>query len=192
MVMRHMTSASRKIDLTVVPHPLEGLPRQVEQAVRAAEQRARELYRLDLPPATIDFSLRGRCAGQARLGREARPRLRINLQLLAENLEDFLVVTIPHEVAHLVVLWQARQRRSRPRPHGPEWQAVMRDCFALEPVRCHDYQTTPARVVRRPFIYACPCREHRLTSTMHNRIRLAGGAACRNCRKVLRFLRLDN
>lgn len=163
-----------------------------KQAVQAAERRVRDHYRLDLPSATLDFSLRGRCAGQARIAQDGRSLLRINLQLLAENLEDFLAVTIPHEVAHLAVLWRTRGHRQRPRPHGPEWQAVMRDCFALEPVRCHDYRTTPARVVRRPFIYACPCREHRLTSTMHNRIRRAGGAACRRCRTVLRFLRLDN
>ncbi len=162
-----------------------------EQAVRAAERLARDRYRLDLPPAALDFSLRGLCAGQARIGHDGRPLLRINLQLLADNREDFLNVTIPHEVAHLVVLWPYRKRRTRPRPHGPEWQAVMRDCFNLEPVRCHAYRTTPARVVSRPFLYACPCREHRLTSIMHNRIRRTRGAYCRRCRSILQFLRAD-
>lgn len=186
-----MASSSQKIDqLAVLPSP-EELRRWTEQAVRAAEVRVRDRYRLDLPPAILDFSLRGRCAGQARIGQDARPLLRINLQLLAENLEDFLSVTIPHEIAHLVVVWQARRRRTRPPPHGPEWQAVMRDCFGLEPVRCHTYQTTAARVVPRPFIYGCTCREHPLTQLMHNRIRRAGSATCRRCRTALRLLRVD-
>jgi len=164
------------------------LRQQVEAAVRQAEKRAREFYRLALPEASIDFSLRGRCAGQARVDRNGETGLRINQQLLAENRDDFLSNTIPHEVAHLVVNWQARNKRQRPRPHGPEWQAVMQDCYQLSPKRCHSYQTTPARVVTRPFLYTCNCREHRLTSIMHNRISRSYQALCKACRTPIRFV----
>ena len=164
------------------------LQKQVEAAVRQAEERARQFYRLDLPEASIDFSLRGRCAGQARLDRHGSASLRINQQLLAENRDDFLLKTIPHEVAHLVVNWQTRNKRQRPRPHGPEWQAVMQDCYLLSPTRCHRYQTTPARVVARPFLYTCSCREHRLTSIMHNRISRNVQALCKACRTPVRFV----
>lgn len=174
----------------LAPPSAEDLRNGAIRAVRDAERRARDFYRLDLPPATLDFSLRGRCAGQARVGSDGLPLLRLNLALLADNREDYLAVTIPHEVAHLVVFWPFRNRRTRPRPHGPEWQAVMRDCFGLEPVRCHAYRTTPARVVPRPFLYACDCREHRLTALLHRRLRRAGSASCRRCRTVLRFLRV--
>ena len=160
----------------------------VEPAVRRAEKRACAFYGLDLPAATIDFSLRGLCAGQARIERNGHTCLRINRQLLMENLDDFLRNTIPHEVAHLVVNWPYRNRRLRPRPHGQEWQAVMKDCFGLEPVRCHNYRTTPARVVQRPFLYACSCREHRLTSIMHKRISRSSQALCKACRTPLRFV----
>lgn len=164
------------------------LQRQVETAVRQAEKRARHFYRLDLPDASIDFSLRGRCAGQARVDRNGETGLRINLQLLAENLDDFLSNTIPHEVAHLVVNWQARNKRQRPRPHGPEWQAIMKNCYALPPKRCHSYQTTPARVVPRPYLYTCNCREHRLTIIIHNRISRNYQALCKACRTPIRFV----
>jgi SprT protein len=157
-------------------------------AVRRAEEQVRHYYGTRLPQAALDFSLRGRCAGQARVEKNGATHLRINLQLLAENLDDYLSQTIAHEVAHLVVNWQARKMRLQPRPHGNEWQAVMLDCFGLEPKRCHSYQTTPARVVPRPFLYTCGCREHRLTSIMHNRIGRSYQALCKACRTPLRFV----
>lgn len=164
------------------PPELEQL---AENSVRQAEQRARDFYRLALPPASIDFSLRGHCAAQARVDRRGKSWLRLNRQLLTENLDDFLTTTIPHEVAHLVVNWQLYKNRQRPQPHGAQWQRVMRDCFGLNPVRCHSYQTTPARVVTRPFLYSCDCQQHRLTRTMHNRINKAGGALCKRCKSHL-------
>jgi SprT protein len=157
-------------------------------AVRRAERRARVFYAIKLPEASLDFSLRGRCAGQAVVERTGATRLRINLQLLRENLDDYLIQTVPHEISHLVVNWQARNKRSKPRPHGTEWQAVMRDCFGLEAKRCHSYRTTPARVVPRPFLYACSCREHLLTSIMHNKIGLSYQALCKACRTPLQFI----
>jgi SprT protein len=164
------------------------LHHQAEAVVRQAERRARRFYGIDLPEALIDFSLRGRCAGQARVDRNGHTSLRINQQLLAENLDDFLKNTIPHEIAHLVVNWKAHKRCRRPRPHGPEWQAVMQNCFGLEPVRCHAYATTPARVVPRDYLYTCSCREHQLTSIMHNRVSKSYQALCNACRTPLKFI----
>ena len=164
------------------------LEQAVAQTVRQAEHQARAFYGLDLPEATIELTLRGRCAGQARIERGGRTLLRFNRQLLVENRDDFLTTTVPHEVAHLVVNWPYRKRRQRPRPHGQEWQTVMRDCFGLAPERCHSYQTTPARIVPRPFIYACICREHRLTSIMHRRISRSRQAFCRICKTPIRFV----
>jgi SprT protein len=172
--------------------PDKNLQQHAEEIVREAEQRARNFYGIKLPDAVIDFSLRGRCAGQVRVDRNGATCLRINQQLLAENFDDFLKHTIPHEVAHLVVNWHARKKRQQPRPHGPEWQVVMRQCFGLEARRCHSYQTTPARVVPRAFLYTCNCREHRLTSIIHNRISRSDQALCRSCKEPLKFIAKQN
>lgn len=169
------------------PHTPDQIKRLAVAAVRAAERRAREFYGIRLPEAEIDFSLRGRCAGQAKVGRGST-LLRINLTLLTENLADFLAQTIPHEVAHLVVNWQARNKRGRPRPHGPEWQRVMQCCYGLQPVRCHTYATTPARFVPRNYLYRCSCREHRLTGITHKRISQHGQAWCKSCGTTLAFV----
>jgi len=168
--------------------PLSPLQKIAESAVRQAEERARHYYGLALPAASISYSLRGHSAGQALVTANGRTSLRFNQKLLEENREDFIRQTIPHEVAHLVVNWQARKRRQRPRPHGPEWQAVMRDCFALEPRRCHSYATTAARVVLRNFVYSCGCREHHLTGIMHRKISTHTLALCKQCRGPLRFI----
>ena len=158
------------------------------QAVRDAEQRARDFYAIRLPDAVIDFSLRGRCAGQARVERCGTTTLRINLELLTNNLADFLTQTIPHEVSHLVINWQAREKKQRPRPHGPEWQLVMQNCYGLQPVRCHSYHTRPARCVPRNYLYRCDCREHRLTSIMHKKLSKRYNALCKSCRTQLKFV----
>ena len=159
-----------------------------KRAIRNFQDQARQHYQLDFPDAEIDFSLRGRCAGQAQLTSAGKTRLRINLQLLKENLDDFLHQTIPHEIAHLVVLWKTRKSRKKPRPHGLEWQRVMQECFNIEPTRCHSYRTTPARVVPRPYHYRCHCQKHMLTSIMHNRLSNKVQARCKKCKTPLRFV----
>jgi len=60
--------------------PNKNLHQQAEAAIRQAEKRARNFYAIDLPVAAIDFSLRGRCAGQASVDRNGETCLRINLQ----------------------------------------------------------------------------------------------------------------
>ena len=183
-----MSETTRPLaDMHTTPTPGQ-IKQLAVQAVRVAEQRAREYYAIRLPEAVIDFSLRGRCAGQAKVERSGATSLRINLKLLTENLADFLAQTIPHEVSHLVITWQARKKRQRPRPHGPEWQLVMQNCYGLQPVRCHSYQTSPARCVPRNFLYRCNCREHRLTSIMHNKLSQRYKALCKSCRTQLKFV----
>lgn len=157
-------------------------------AISKALDRVRKHYGLELPEPSVDYSLRGRCAGQAFIDRNGLPGLRINQKLLEDNLDDFLKQTIPHEVAHLAVQWQTFKTRQRVKPHGQEWQSVMRDCFGLEPTRCHSYQTTPARVVARSFLYRCQCRQHLLTNIMHKRISRSLQALCKSCKGPLQFI----
>jgi len=179
--------ATRLADMPTTQSP-EQIMHLAVQAVRAAEQRARDFYAIPLPEAVVDFSLRGRCAGQAKVERCGATSLRINLKLLAENLADFLSQTIPHEVSHLIINWQTRHKKQCPRPHGPEWQMVMQNCYGLQPVRCHTYQTRPARCVPRNFLYRCKCREHHLTSIMHKKLSKSHKALCKSCRTQLKFV----
>jgi SprT protein len=143
---------------------------------------------IDLPHIHLDFGLRGHVAGQARIINN-QLEMRLNMCLLKTYTDEYLGTTIPHEVAHLCVFWQSRHLAIRPKPHGPEWQAVMQECFGLPPKRCHDYVTRPARIVSRNFLYTCRCREHRLTSIMHRKLRKNFHAFCKDCGSNLRFTR---
>ncbi|BCX88081.1 hypothetical protein MIN45_P0448 [Methylomarinovum tepidoasis] len=119
-----------------------------------------------LPAFEVAFDLRGKAAGQMVAGRSG-VRLRFNPVLLRQNWEDFLHTVVAHELAHAVVWWQYGRRA---KPHGPEWQAVMR-LFGLEPQRCHDYDVAGGQARRlQRFRYRCGCREHALTSIRHGRI----------------------
>ncbi len=135
-----------------------------------------------MPFPEVRFDLRGAAAGQYRS--HPRPCIRYNAGLAALHFDAFCRQTPPHEVAHHVVAcrWPGHRR-----PHGPEWQEVMR-AFGLEPRRCHDFDPGPLPVRRqRRFRYRCDCREHELTATRHNRV--ARGRQryfCRACGAPLR------
>ncbi len=165
----------------------------IRRAVVQAWQKATDFYDLgSLPLPEIDFGLRGRCAAQAgwrmsvhRGSRKASQlRLRFNLQAYAAHPAEMLNETVPHEIAHLIVVlrWGAKCR-----PHGAEWRSVMQECFALEPQRTHSLPLKPSRTLPRDFIYVCKCRKHCLTRIRHGRI--ARGQSvyrCRACGDILR------
>ena len=60
-----------------------------------------------------------------------------------------------HEVAHLI----AHQLFGpRIRPHGEEWQLIMRGIYGLPPDRCHTYAVKRRATTR--YLYRCHCPEH--------------------------------
>lgn len=147
---------------------------------RAAEMDRQAADRAGLAscPPQIAFDLRGTRAGCA----SADGRIRLNPVLLRENPADFLVQTLPHEVAHWIVF------RWRPgaAPHGAEWRQVM-SWLDAPARRCHGFDVDRARVrVLRRHPYTCACRAHEVSAILHRRIQ--GGAAyrCRACGSVLR------
>lgn len=162
-------------------------------AVMQSWQQASEFYDLgSLPLPEIDFSLKGRAAAQAgwrispRRGTRlaAKLRLRFNLQAYAAHPAEMLNETVPHEISHLIVvlLWGAGCR-----PHGDQWQQVMRDCFGLKPQRTHSLPLKPTRTLSRDFVYACACRNHYLTRIRHGRIERGQSTyRCKDCGDILR------
>ena len=131
------------------------------------------------------FDLRGTRAGLALCQHGQPPLIRLNPVLLAEN-ADFVNQTVPHEVAHVGVFY--RLGRPPRRPHGEEWQRLMR-LLGAAPARTHRYDVTNA-VTRRltRYRYACACREHWLTSIRHRRTRRGVDYRCRQCGQPLRAL----
>ena len=150
----------------------------VRQATDSCLRRAGEICRREFAPIPVSFDLSGRSAGMY-LVRHGRRCIRYNPFLFAKYFEDNLAVTVPHEVAHYVT--DMLYGLTRVRPHGMEWQAVMR-ALGAEPRACADYDLAGVPVRRqRRFAYACGCATHRLTTQRHNKVHR--GEALYRCRR---------
>lgn len=133
----------------------------------------------------LRFDLRGQAAGQARWQRGRQPELRFNLAVARRHADDFVHVTVAHEVAHLVTY----QCHGHTRPHGPEWQSVMRHFGIMDPRRCHNYDVESNQVRhQRRWHYECRCRIHQLSTTRHNRVQRGQASYhCRRCGETLTY-----
>ena len=109
-------------------------------------------------------------------------RVFLNWPLFKANTEDYLLRTIPHEVAHLFQSLVAPKERA----HGPVWQSLMRK-IGLQPIRCHSYDTTiSARY--ETYTYICTCQKHRVSKIIHNKMLKGQKRRCRSCKSYITFL----
>lgn len=159
--------------------PPEQLIDRVENRVIETYQLAENIYHRTFELPSIDWDLSGHCAGKAYL---IENRIRLNSTLLIQNADDFIRQTVPHEIAHL--LNHAMNGRSV-RPHGPEWQSIMRN-LGLPPRRRHNYPVAVQWRRPRPrhSLY-CMCREHFVTQAVLNRMSVGRVYICRQCHSYL-------
>lgn len=163
---------------------------QARLAARVAECNAiiRAVHP-SFPDVTCSLFSRRRAAGLA-FGNEHR--IALNVVLLRENPATMLRDTVAHEFAHIVVWWRYLEDKKQsptaraPSAHGAEWQSAMHDLFAVEPSRCHRFDTsnTGARVQRR-WEYQCACQAHLLTTSKHKRAQSGARYVCQDCNTEL-------
>jgi len=158
---------------------------QCGQVIRRTEeivQRLAQELGMDLPMIPVLFDLRGRSAGMYRVKKNQRV-IRYNPRLFSRYYRENLEGTVPHEAAHYAV--DMLYGTARTRPHGREWQAVMRLLGADPRVTCDfDMSDIPQRRYRR-FGYRCICRRHELTSIRHHRVLRGARYYCRVCKQLL-------
>jgi SprT protein len=177
-----VSRAARQLALpfdAVAPEAREARRERVRALTRELVVRAREQWpKKRIPDVKVAFGLRGHAAGDA-CARTATTRY--NDELLDRYGDEFVRTIVPHEVAH-VVTWAVF---GRVKPHGPEWRDVMR-FFGAPPRVTHEFETTPARVMRR-FRYRCACPDpHLMTKRAHLRIRRGTAEyRCRRCGEAL-------
>lgn len=158
------------------------MPEQLHARVEHCYRLAEEFFSRGFVRPQVSFRLRGQKAGVAHLGENL---LRFNPRLYAENREDFLLQTVPHEVAHLIA---HQVFGGRIQPHGSEWQSIMRGVYGLPPRRCHDYV-----IERRPrtsYLYLCQCPERNefpFSPQRHALVARGRSYFCRRCKATLRF-----
>jgi len=156
---------------------------EVTRCIQLCERRFERTFSVD----GILFNLRGRSAGQFRVkhlnGKWIR-ELRFNQQLLDQHTFDFIDDTVPHEVAHFIVY---ELFGTSVRPHGKEWQYVMREVLDQTPEVTHKYDVQPARKMQTvAYTCGCPERVHQLGLVRHKRvITQQARYLCRQCREPL-------
>ncbi|MGO1618358.1 MAG: SprT family zinc-dependent metalloprotease [Oceanisphaera sp.] len=150
--------------------------RIISRAYDCMKQASQALGRDFLPPRVL-FTQRGRIAGSAWL---ERWELRFNPILLADNEPEFISDIVPHEVAHLV----AFACYGKVKPHGQEWQHIMRSIFKRVPHTRHQLDISKAAPT---FSYQCECRRHQLTLRRHNNmLRKKQRYQCLYCNGILK------
>ncbi len=156
--------------------------RMVEQRVADCLTRLETLTETRMEMPLVRFDLAGTCAGQY-LRRQRFHYLRFNPYVLSRHLSESLTSTVPHEVSHYATALLHGRRRIR--PHGPEWQRLMR-LLEANPDRTHRFDLTdiPTRRQRR-WPYRCSCSTHELTTTRHKRALQGARYYCRQCRDLL-------
>jgi len=163
------------------------IEQQLRDATEAAYKAAESYYMRTFRRPRIRFDLKGATAGMACYGPWA---IRYNLPICQDNKDTFLIDTVPHEVAHMLVheLFPYRCK-----PHGKEWKTVCRNIGMKEVTRCHKYDVKKhVKRHKRPYVYACDCQEHDLTALMHRRITTQGRRYnCRKCTGILKFVKAN-
>lgn len=154
----------------------------IAEAARYQNMVAEE-FSIKVPAINVTFDLIGGTVGMYSSKRNKRS-YRFNSYLFSKFWQENFHTTIPHEVAHYAsdLLFDHRKIR----PHGREWQAIMR-FFGVEPSRTCNFDLTgiPKRSMRR-FNYYCRCDTHQLSAIRHNRVaRGEQRYLCRRCQSEL-------
>ena len=136
---------------------------EIQERLMTLNQAAYDHWGYDFDLPALSWDLKGTVGGQAFLNQN---KIRINMEALKRYTKKYIEQTIGHEFAHLVAYKSLLHRG-----HGHAWAKVMRS-FDLFPDRCHEYDLTPARVVKKQFLYACHVcgKEFKLTAVRHNKI----------------------
>ncbi|UZE95272.1 SprT-like domain-containing protein [Alkalimarinus alittae] len=170
---------------------LTDLQYKVVEAVKINIQAANDYFNESLAVPDIRFDLRGKSAGQARfeylraygIAKKTNAIIRFNRVLMEENPEAFIGEVAPHETAHVI----AHQLYGRSiKPHGQEWQMIMRSVLKQEPSVTHRFDIS--RSSPKPHIYSCGCQgvTHPLSAIRHNRVRRKQSSyLCRKCNSAL-------
>lgn len=156
---------------------IDELTKQINKKVENCYLQAESKLKRHFIRPKVSLTQRGKSAGSARLQQN---ELRFNATLLQENVDHFILQTVPHEVAHLLVY----QLYGRTKPHGNEWKNIMIGVFNRPPEVTHHYNVT--NVEGKRYVYRCGCQDHSLTVRRHNNIqRQKTTYICQRCRETL-------
>ena len=129
--------------------PAPQLDLKVKDQIHSYITLASTLWGREFRLPTVSYDLKGHTAGYAKPSTN-HIQLNISLLLNPDTQEEMLNQTLPHEIAHLIHKQLYPNDRAW---HGKNWQYIMVR-LGLNPERCHDMPTKPARKTRK-FEYTC-------------------------------------
>jgi SprT protein len=149
------------------------LTEKVKAKVKEIYDKAEKTFGREFVFPTITFDLEGTRAGEAHYKHNL---IKFNYRLLSENFDAFMKETCAHEVAHLLVRTLYSNTKKH---HGPEFFAVgQRLGYNLS--THHTFDTSSVRK-RGAHKYYCKCREHIVSTTLHNKIENGSKRTCKKC-----------
>jgi len=159
------------------------------ESIKHYVDKGNAIFNISMPYPKTDFSVRGTVGGKYATSSHT---VMVNMVLFAENVNEYLTSTIPHEVAHAFQrhIYGNYNSFKRVMPHGNEWKRIM-IALGKNPKRCHNYDTSnaTARTVSRDYSYSCNCNTpHNLTSIRHHRMQSNKAVyRCVRCKAALRY-----
>lgn len=174
--------------MTVPLYLLVSTPMDVDILKAACEDRIRKVhaicsehFNMQFRQPIIEYDLTGRIAGRASI---MENKIKLNLQLLIENEEKFIIDTPGHEAAHLITRqafgWYVRS-------HGPEWARVM-GIINQPAIRCHNFE------VKTNYLYICKCADRKTYLSRCRHSRSISGKfiyRCKFCKAQLIWQKLE-
>jgi SprT protein len=147
-------------------------------AIEKSCQLADAYFLISFTVPSVILNQRGKIAGSAYLHRNV---IKLNKTLFKQNFDDFLHQVIPHEVAHII----SYQKFGKVKPHGIEWQSIMRSVFNLDAHVTHKFDV--ADVGMQDFAYQCDCNNLIMLSVVrHNKVtRGKQRYRCQKCKSLL-------
>ena len=130
----------------------------VEQTVKHFIEMAEQQHGRSFKMPAIEYFHKGRKAGHAK---SYAWTVGFNAGLLEDNLQRYMVRTIPHEVAHLVVFAVHGQlyKNGKRDSHGEKFIEQM-EAFGCETTRCHTMDTSKVALPKRKttkYTVKCSC-----------------------------------
>lgn len=159
-------------------HKVDALNRITKKANECFD-KADKFFGNKFKRSIYNLKQRGRAAGTAHLQKN---ELRFNLFMYQQDPTEFINTVVPHEVAHLIVF---QIYGNSVKPHGREWQAVMKKVYGILPSRTHTFETPPQK---QPYIYRCSCQKHQFSKQRHSRAQKGVEYICKGCKSNLQFI----
>lgn len=125
------------------------------------------------------------CAGKARKnGRTGEKTVLFSVPLFSRATPQENYNTVVHEMCHQIVFEVCKDASSR--PHGREWQHMMK-CCGVKAERCHHIDRTGLRRKVARITVECGCGERTVTKTLHTKMLKGSRYLCGLCKVEIKI-----